>query len=339
MISNLFRISAVFFAATAFILLYPHSGFAAKTRTFEVDYTVEVPSLPGGAREVRVWIPYPSSNEDQRILSINVESPAPYEVNYDTEWGNGMVYFRLVPVGGFTFTMRFVVERRERVVDPTGNPGDRPEGKMDVRLFKRFLMPSAYAVHNERVERLSRMAVKGKTGYAEKARDIYDFTLENMEYSKKVPGWGKGDVDRICLAIGEGKQGTGNCTDFHSFFGSLMRFQSIPVLFEMGFPLTPGKDSVEPIKGGYHCWAKFYVPGIGWVPVDISEADKDPSKKDYFFGAVCENRFSLSRGRDILLVPPQRGARLNFFGPDPYIEVDGESFTGFTRTISYRDVK
>ena len=182
------------------------------------------------------------------------------------------------------------------------------------------------------------MAVGEKTGVLERARAIYDFVLETMEYNKSVPGWGRGDVNRVCLAIGEGKKGTGNCTDFHSFFGSLMHYQGIPVIFEMGYPLKPGKSMPEPKEGGYHCWAKFFVPGKGWVPVDISEADKDPSKKDYYFGSICENRVSFSRGRDILLSPPQHAERLNFFGPDPYIEVDGKPFTGFTRTISYEDV-
>ncbi|NIN98761.1 MAG: transglutaminase domain-containing protein, partial [Anaerolineae bacterium] len=65
--------------------------------------------------------------------------------------------------------------------------------------------------------------------------------------------------------------------------------------------------------GGYHCWAKFFLPGAGWVPVDISEADKHPSKVDYFFGTICENRVAFSVGRDILLTPPQQGERLNYF--------------------------
>jgi len=97
-------------------------------------------------------------------------------------------------------------------------------------------------------------------------------------------------------------------------------------------------DLPEGKKGGYHCWAKFYLPGKGWVPVDISEADKAPEKTDYFFGSICENRVRFSRGRDILLEPNQRGERLNYFGPDPYIEVDGVQFNGFERTIAYRDI-
>jgi len=31
---------------------------------------------------------------------------------------------------------------------------------------------------------------------------------------------------------------------------------------------------------GYHCCAKFRAPGKGWVPADISEANKNPKMKD-----------------------------------------------------------
>ena len=70
---------------------------------------------------------------------------------------------------------------------------------------------------------------------------------------------------------------------------------------------------------------------------DLLGSNLTDSNGMYYFGAICENRLGFSRGRDILLAPAQEGERLNFFGPDPYIEVDGVPFTGFTRTISYSD--
>jgi transglutaminase-like putative cysteine protease len=45
---------------------------------------------------------------------------------------------------------------------------------------------------------------------------------------------------------------------------------------------------------GIHCWAEFYAQGIGWVPVDTSEAAKNPAKREYFFGAHDENRIEFS---------------------------------------------
>ncbi len=302
-------------------------------RKVSVSYTVEVKEVPQGAERVRVWVPYPPEEEAQRLLSMEIRSPAPFTINYEPEWGNRIVYFEPGPVP-FTFRMDFVVERREIRRKVTA----LDDGMVERRSFEQYLSPSRYMVHSPQVERFSRMAVGEARTTGDKARKIYDFVLENMEYNKKIPGWGRGDVNRVCLAISGGKKGTGNCTDFHSFFASLMHTQDIPVVFEMGFPLKPGVRGPVEVKGGYHCWARFFVPGKGWVPVDISEADRYPSKKDYFFGSVCENRILFSRGRDILLNPAQKGERLNFFGPDPYIEIDNQPFGGFTRKIVYRDV-
>lgn len=57
--------------------------------------------------------------------------------------------------------------------------------------------------------------------------------------------------------------------------------------------------------------------------MDISEANKDPGQREYFFGHLCENRVAFTTGRDIDLVPRQAGAPLNFF-IYPYVEVDGK---------------
>jgi len=55
----------------------------------------------------------------------------------------------------------------------------------------------------------------------------------------------------------------------------MMRSSNIPARFEIGFPLPEAK--VEADIPGYHCWAEFYLQGTGWVPVDASEASKNPA--------------------------------------------------------------
>ena len=102
----------------------------------------------------------------------------------------------------------------------------------------------------------------------------------------------------------------------------MARSKEIPALFEIGFPLPA--DEKEGTVDGYHCWA-WYQDGSGrWRPVDASEADKDPTRTDYFFGTICENRVAFSRGRDLILDPPQSGGPANFF-IYPYVEIDGKT--------------
>src|SRR5439155_13718790 len=130
--------------------------------------------------------------------------------------------------------------------------------------------------------------------------------------------------------------GYGNCSDFHSLFISLARSQKIPAKFEIGFPL-PARHGAGDIPG-YHCWAKFRPEGKGWVPVDISEANKDPKMRDYYFGNLTPDRVAFSTGRDLGLVPRQAGGPLNFF-VYPYVEVGGKPYPQVEPHFSFRDLK
>jgi transglutaminase-like putative cysteine protease len=130
----------------------------------------------------------------------------------------------------------------------------------------------------------------------------------------------------------------GNCTDFHSLFNALARSQKIPAKFESGFGI-PTKRGTGDVPG-YHCWAKFKPEGRGWVPVDISEANKNPKMSDYYFGNLTEDRVTFSTGRGLTLSPKQDGPPLNFF-VYPYVEVDGKPYSAdkIKRRFAYEDVK
>lgn len=313
-------------------------GDTGTVRRFSLDYLVEVKDIPAGARQLDLWVPLPTNDEDQTILDVSVDSPYPLSLHYDQEWGNGILAATIENPKPFQFKITYLVERKERHVvnmdyrSPIAM--ENPAGQ-----FHQYLRPTTFAVINESVKKYAADATQGKKNALAKARGIYDFVYSKLEYNKNIPGWGRGDVNRLCFVLDGGKVGTGNCTDFHSLFSSMMQAQGIPVKFEMGYPLTPKADQADPKAGGYHCWAKFFVSGYGWIPVDISEANKDPERKEYFWGGICENRIRFSTGRDILLSPPQKGKRLNFFGPDPYMEADGNPFNGFVRSIAYKDIQ
>jgi len=149
-----------------------------------------------------------------------------------------------------------------------------------------------------------------------------------MRYDKSGEGWGRGDAIWAC----DSKRG--NCTDFHSVLIGMMRSSQIPARFEIGFPLPQDKNEGE--ISGYHCWAEFYLDGLGWVPVDASEASKNPAKREYFFGAVDADRVMFTYGRDLKISPDQKGEPLNFF-IYPYAESNGQPVKGIKTKFSFRD--
>jgi transglutaminase-like putative cysteine protease len=147
----------------------------------------------------------------------------------------------------------------------------------------------------------------------------------------------RGDAEWAC------DNGYGNCTDFHSLFIALARAQGIPARFEIGFPAarrTAARARCPVIIAGP--W--FKPKGRGWIPVDISEANKvkntRPEMVEYYFGNLTPDRVAFSVGRDIQLVPPQSGPPLNFF-IYPYAEVDGRPLdaTQIQRKFRYKDLR
>jgi hypothetical protein len=116
---------------------------------------------------------------------------------------------------------------------------------------------------------------------------------------------------------------TGDCSDYHSVFIGICRSAGIPADHVFGLPLKvkQGKGEVK----DWHCWARFWVAGPGWITIDASEASKHPELRDYNFGTLSNNYLTLSHGRDVALEPVQHGPPLNIFA-DPYVEVDGVDF-------------
>ena len=59
------------------------------------------------------------------------------------------------------------------------------------------------------------------------------------------------------------------------------------------------------------------------MPVDISEAWKNPKLADYYFGHNPANRFELTKGRDLVVDPEPASGPINFL-VYPLLEMNGE---------------
>ena len=299
-------------------------------RRFEIRYTANIPPMPGGAKGLRMWIPYPESDPWQSIDNLVISAPFSYTVHHEPEYKNGIVFLEAQPppADGGQVTMTFTVMRRE-YVNRTDGPRAAPAAAADPQQLARFRAPDTLVPLQGKIAEVAREATKDAHTDAGKARAIYDYVTAHLHYDKSGTGWGRGDAIWAC------DHKRGNCTDFHSLLIGMARSVGIPAKFEIGLPV-PDSQPVGTI-GGYHCWAEFYLDGIGWVPVDSSEASKTPAKRDYFFGALDPNRVRLSTGRDITLDPSQRGAPINYF-VYPYVEVDGTPLDRVTQTFTYRDL-
>ncbi len=293
-----------------------------KVRRFLFTYQATVADLEPGS-VARVWLPVPPTNDEQEALIEKL--PPGVRIDKESKYGNLMLYaaVKADKDGTASLSVTYRVTRHEVQAEPDES-GDELAG------LELFLRPDARVPIGGKPLMLLQDRKLPKD-QLEAARVLYDVVNNHMRYSKDGTGWGNGDSEWAC----DSKYG--NCSDFHSLFISLARSQKIPAKFEMGFPL-PAKRGTGEIAG-YHCWAKFKPTGRGWVPVDISEANKNPRMKEYYFGRLTEDRVAFSVGRDLTLVPKQDGPPLNFF-IYPYVEVDGSPYAAakVKRSFTFEDV-
>lgn len=304
-----------------------HEARAINRRHFQFQYEFTVRDLPASARQVDVWVPVPWNSDDQQMRRMEIQSPVEGNILTEKKHGNRVWHAVFGPPseGTFSATLAFEVVRSEvRNDTPSAGVGRDESYESHIYLRSSRLVPVA-----DRFAKLARSRTTGLNDPLRRGRALYDLVLDRMSYDKNAPGWGRGDALRAC------EVGKGNCTDFHSLFIALARSIDIPARFWIGFPLPENRGTSE--ITGYHCWAEFWVPGRGWVAVDISEADKHPDRADFFYGSLDENRVAFSLGRDLVLPPGQRGPPLNYF-VYPYVEVDGKRWGKVDYKFTVKDL-
>jgi transglutaminase-like putative cysteine protease len=298
----------------------PASEGQIRSRTFELTYTATVRAIPAGTKILDLWLPLSQTDRNQTVHRITIDAANPVTIGREGQFGNRSVNVRVDhPTAPITVTLTVEATRRESTgSDEALSNEDRAE----------YLKPEPLVPLDGRIRSLALEAIRGLNTDAEKAKAIYEKVVGLMKYDKSGTGWGRGDALFACDAK------RGNCTDFHALVIGMARSVDIPARFAIGLPL-PHQRGTGDIPG-YHCWAELSVRGCGWIPVDASEAAKDPTGRGYFFGHHDEDRLEISRGRHLTLNPAQKGPPLNFF-VYPYAELDGRPHEAIDRKFTFTD--
>jgi transglutaminase superfamily protein len=301
------------------------SKTATESRTFRFTCAMAVQDIPAGAREISVWIPVPKTDDHQVVGDLKVTAPVRYQIGKEKEYGNSILHLTVDAPLPKQLDLELEARVQRRAYNALAQP--RP-GDSEAPPAPRDLAPNALVPTDGRIAELAAQVTSGATTPLAKARAIYEYVTDSMRYDKTGTGWGRGDAIRACDVK------AGNCSDFHSLIIGMARASGIPARFVMGFPLPESAKQGE--IPGYHCWAELYIEGKGWLPVDSSEANKHPEKREAFFGGLDANRLQLTVGRDLVL-EPAAAKPLNFF-IYPYVEIDGTPYDGVTRHYAFTEV-
>jgi transglutaminase-like putative cysteine protease len=300
-------------------------------RSFELTYTLKLTGLPADGSKVEAWIPFPQTTDWQQVHGYMVDGGAPATLVREDRYGNMFLDFDLTaaakaaPGGEVDVPVHFYVTRfkHEPLTEDSGLTVDQAE-------LARWLQPDSMVPTTGKVADEAKATAGGDTDEVDTARKLYEHIVATVKYDKPKDktGWGNGDAAWAC------DNRFGNCTDFHSLFIGEARSLNIPARFRIGIPLP--FDKAEGDIPGYHCWAEFYVPSHGWVPIDASEAQKDNSRINELFGSLDASRVEFTLGRDFN-VPGTHHAPFNYF-IYPYAEVNGQEWKGVGKAFSFKDM-
>jgi len=311
---RLLSLSVFLLAAAVATRAVDNPGIVKGTDQFEFVYRVKLPEIKG---EARVWMPLAKTDAFQTVTEEKLNIPMKWEKVQDRDYGNDICVIYPQPAdSGKTVEIRYRVVRKEKV----SYSATEAEAA-------HYLRPEKLVPINETFRTLAQKAAAGKSDDLERAKALYDHVMGKMRYDKSGTGWGRGDAMYACDAR------TGNCTDFHAYFIALARSIGIPARFAIGATIPADKN--EGTIDGYHCWAEFLADGR-WVPVDISEAWKNPKLANYYFGHNPANRFELTKGRDLVVDPEPASGPINFLAY-PLLEMNGEVIKPET-TFIYRRI-
>ncbi len=296
----------------------------AEHKVYEIHDRVKVEAPTSLVETLDVWTPVIPETPYQRVLDLEVTAPAPWQIHREAELGNLVFHSRVSPARtAFEVEFRYLVERlpvSHRLDPALVRPISTPQ------LFSRVLGPEQFVDITDKTRSLAREIVGNEANVVRQARLLYDYVTNTMTYDAAQQSWNGSTEHALVCSVG-------NCNDIHALFISLARSLSIPARLVLGQafePPPPGQEACE--LCGYHCWAEFFAPGLGWIPVDASCACK--YGKHALFGALESNHVAWSVGRDILLAPAQRGARILFFA-GPYAEADGQRYSRVERHITF----
>lgn len=274
---------------------------------------------------LKIWVPYPVSDENQIIENVKIEGNfSNKSINKEDKYGNTALYAEWDNVSSEKVLLFTFQVKREEVIK---KDFPQEESSFFRKEFKSYLKATKLGPVTGNVKALTKKITKGRKSNLAKARAIYEWVIGNMYRDPNVKGCGLGDVNRLIARKG------GKCADINSVFVSLCKSAGVPAREIFGIRIPKGSQG--DITKSQHCWAEFYMPGYGWVPVDPADVTKAILEKnivdindaqsiiEYFFGAIDENRIAYQAGRDLILAPAQKAGELNYF-MYPYAEGDGE---------------
>ena len=256
---------------------------------------------------LQLWFPMPVMTSAQSDVRVIAMTPQKYlKALPKTDVDIALAYFE-VPLEtldqDLNIEIKFMFKRYEQrfIIDPANC------GEYDVEspLYKKYTRSNKNTAITPEIKAKAESIVAGERNPYLAAKKIYDYIVNNVEYSF-MPHLALGVLEKP-ESVFVHEHGYGDCGAQSMYFAALCRSIGIPAKSSGGYQLVPG-------FAGPHFWAEFYLSNYGWVPVDTSIAQtvdrsigatnmQKKRFKEYFFGNMDPYRYNIQRETDALVTP------------------------------------
>lgn len=224
-----------------------------------------VDNVAGAA--VRAWLPYPVVCTQQSHVEL-LDATEGAKIAPETAQQR-TIHWEAEGVRSFEVTYRYV--ERLPWVDATRLPVDpaQPDFFLDEQ--------QPHVVFTPYLRTLSHDIVAGTTNPLERARAVYDYVTNRVDYRFQPPYVLLDSIADSCA-----KSLRGDCGVMTLLFVTMCRLVGVPARWQSGLSVTP--DHV-----GSHDWAMFYVAPRGWLWADCSfgssaRREGEEWRREHYFG-------------------------------------------------------
>ncbi len=291
---------------------------AAREATVTADphhfrLTMTITVEPGAVAEgevIRCWMPYPQQFASQSGVELLEASPEPVYINApgypmrsiyfeQPSAGDGPTEFRAVYTVSVHPRVVEIDEERVAAADQRANP--------DFDYFTREAPP--HVVYTPEIRALAGEIVGDEANPARRARLIYDWMAENLDYSFAREYSTLRNIPMYVL-----DNGYGDCGQLALLYITLCRAVDVPARWQSGWVIYPQWANL-------HDWAEVWLAPYGWVPVDANyamdganlgfglTAEEKEAWHEAFFGGLDAYRLTINREHGYPHYPPKEDFR------------------------------
>ena len=272
------------------------TGKPVMPQNLKITYslTVDADAVPEG-ETIRCWMPYPKeSHQRQGKVTFLKSLPENHFISPDSV-GQRSVYMEQKAIKGkpTLFEIGFTVHPMAQFFDInhlkilTYDTTSQVFKKNTAEQFPQI-------VFSNEIKYLSDSIIAGSTNPVEKVKKLYYWINDHIIWTGALEYSIIPDIPGYVL-----HNRRGDCGMQTLLFMTMARYQGIPVKWQSGWMMHPGRVNL-------HDWAEVYYEGVGWVPLDMSfnlQQSENLKEKEFYVSGIDAYRLIINDAISSQFVP------------------------------------